>query len=65
MNLCFLPLSDLLGGQCSLFGLYAFITAMITIVAVLTAVETKGKTLEEISALKGHKCLGGHMHGVL
>ncbi|CAE7400509.1 PLT2 [Symbiodinium natans] len=53
VNLCFLPLSDLLGGQAALFGVFTAITAMITVVAAFAAIETKGKTLEEISAPKG------------
>lgn len=58
VNLLFLPTSNLLGGQAALFSLYAAITAVITVVAYFTAIETKGKTLEEISAPKGHKSLG-------
>ena len=66
VNLGFLPLSNLLGGQAALFGLYAAITAMITVVAVVTAIETKGKTLEEISAPKSQKSREGPLrHGVV
>eukprot|EP00971_Amphidinium_carterae_P332485 6466675-Amphidinium_carterae.1 len=50
VNLFFLPSAKLLGGQAQLFGLYAAITAAISATVVVTAVETKGKTLEEISA---------------
>ena len=62
VNLCFFPMSNLLGGHAALFGFYAAITTMITVVAAFTAIETKGKTLEEISALKGHKSLGRQRH---
>ena len=57
VNLLFLPTSNLLGGQAALFSLYAAITAVITVVAYFTAIETKGKTLEEISAQRATRAL--------
>ena len=55
VNVSYFPLSNFLGGQAALFGFYAGITTLVTVVVAFTAIETKGKSLEEISGPKGGK----------
>jgi len=65
VNVSFFPLSNLLGGQAGLFGLYAAVTALVTVVVAFTAIETKGKSLEEISRSKSTKSLDSQVPEIL